>query len=188
MGEFEAFAANNKSHHSIEFQVSYKSVKALNTQIQALTGGKLHVAMSRAAKRAAVHAERIGKQQVRKTYTIDAASIKAATVVYGMRDGAVFSIKGYSKGVEHYKVKKRKRGIFVSIKKGSGDIVPRSFAYNTTFFQREEGEPRFPIRRLYGPAVPQLFENAAIQEKITAEALKKYEERFRHEIERLAGG
>ena len=88
--------------------------------------------------------------------------------------------------MDRYKARKRRKGIFVSVKKGSGDIVPRSFAYSNTYFQRE-GNPRLPIKRLFGPAVPQLFGNESIKEEVAEAAMRKYEERLRHEIGRLMG-
>ena len=171
----------------IEIEVSRASAETLAEQLAALRGAKVYGAIKSAAKRAASHAKRIGTKHVRSMYTIDAASIKAATSIYGTQDGAMLRIAGPRKGVDHYKAKKRKQGVFVSIKKGSGDIVPRSFAYSGTFFQRE-GKERLPIKRLFGPAVPQLFGNDAIKGEIAAEAMKKYEERLRHEIGRLIGG
>ena len=172
----------------LEIEVSRESARALAEQLFAMSGDKVHVAMSRAAKRATSHAKRIGTKHVRQTYTIDAASVKAATSIKSTQDGAVIRIAGPRKSAGHYKAKKRKGGIFVSIKKGSGDIVPRSFAYSNTFWKREEGVPRLPIERIFGPAVPQLFGNNAIKEEIADEAMKKYEERIRHEVGRLIGG
>ena len=172
----------------LEIEVSRESARALEEQLFAMSGDKVHVAMSRAAKRAASHAKSIGTKHVRQTYTIDAASVKAATSIKSTQDGAVLRIAGPRKSAGHYKAKKRKGGIFVSIKKGSGDIVPRSFAYSNTFRKREEGVPRLPIERIFGPAVPQLFGNNAIKEEIADEAMKKYEERIRHEVGRLIGG
>ncbi|MBQ8698576.1 MAG: hypothetical protein IJ521_06225 [Schwartzia sp.] len=171
----------------IEIEVSRASAKALEEQLAALKGEKVYAAMSQAAKRAASHAKRIGTKHVRQTYTIDAASVKAATSIRGTQGGAVLRIAGPRKSAGHYKAKKRKGGIFVSVKKGSGDIVPRSFAYSNTFFKRQ-GKDRLPIERIFGPAVPQLFGNDAIKEEIAAEAMKKYEERIRHEVGRLIGG
>lgn len=172
----------------IEIEVSHESARALEEQLQALKGERVYAAMSAAAKRAASHAKRIGTKHVRQTYTIDAASVKAATSIYGTQGGAVLRIAGPRKSAGHYKAKKRKAGIFVSIKKGSGDIVPRSFAYRNTFFKRGKGVPRLPIERIYGPAVPQLFGNDAIKEEVASEAMMKYEERIRHEVGRLIGG
>ena len=171
----------------IEIEVSHESARALEEQLQALKGDKVHAAISAAAKRAASHAKSIGTKHVRQTYTIDAASIKAATSIRATQDGAILRIAGPRKSVGHYKAKKRKGGIFVSIKKGSGDIVPRSFAYSNTFFKRQ-GKARLPIERIFGPAVPQLFGNEAIREEIAAKAMQKYEERIRHEVGRLIGG
>lgn len=172
----------------IEIEVSRESARALEEQLAALKGEKVYAAMSQAAKRAASHGKTIGTKEVRKTYTIDAASIKAATSIRMVQGGAVLRIAGPRKSAGHYKAKKRKQGIFLSIKKGSGDIVPRSFAYSNTFFKRKEGVPRLPIARIFGPAVPQLFGNDAIKNEIAEKAMKKYEERIRHEVGRLIGG
>lgn len=171
----------------IEIEVSRESAKALEEQLQALSGDKVYRAISFAAKRAASHAKSIGTKQVRKTYTIDSASIKAATSIRAVEGGAVLRIAGPRRSAGHYKAKKRKAGVFVSIKKGSGDIVPRSFAYSSTFFKRT-GKSRLPIERIFGPAVPQLFGNDAIKNEIAESAMKKYEERIRHEVGRLMGG
>lgn len=172
----------------IEIDVSHESARALEEQLQALKGERVYAAMSAAAKRAASHAKRIGTKHVRQTYTIDAASIKAATSIRGTQGGAILRIAGPRKSAGHYKAKKHKSGIFVSIKKGSGDIVPRSFAYSNTFWKREKGVSRLPIERIFGPAVPQLFGNDAIKEEVASEAMMKYEERIRHEVGRLIGG
>ncbi len=171
----------------VEIEVSHAGAQALEEQLAVLRGRRIYAAMSRAAKRAASHAKRIGTKHVRKTYTIDSASIKAATSIYGTQGGAVLRIAGPKKSANHYKVKKRKQGIFLSVERGSGEIKPRSFAYSNTFFQRE-GDKRLPIKRIFGPAVPDLFGNDAIKEEIADEAMKKYEERLRHEIGRLIGG
>lgn len=171
----------------IEIKVSRESVKALEEQLQALKGDKVYKVIPAAAKRAATHAKRIGTRHVKKTYTIDTASIKAATNIRTTRDGATLRIVGPRKSVGHYKAKKRKGSIFISIKKGSGGISRRAFAYSNTFFRRE-GKDRLPIERIFGPAVPQLFGNNAIKEQIAEAAMKKYEERIRHEVGRLIGG
>ena len=189
----------------IEIEVSRASAKALEEQLAALKGEKVYAAMSQAAKRAASHGKTIGTKHVRKIYTIDAASIKAATSIRMVRDGAVLRIEGPRKSAGHYKAKKRKQGIFLSVKKGSGDIVPRSFAYSNTFFKRNgifgipqkgryakkdrhKGIMREGIEQIFGPAVPQLFGNSAIKNEIADAAMKKYEERIRHEVGRLIGG
>ena len=162
----------------IEIEISRASARALEEQLFALSGEKVHAAMSRAAKRAASHGKTIGTRAVRKTYTIDAASVKAATSIRTTQDGAVLRIAGSRKSAGHYKAKKRKQGIFLSVKKGSWDIVPRSFAYSNTFWKRGKGVPRLPIERIFGPAVPQLFGNDAIKNEIADEAMKKYDERI----------
>ena len=144
--------------------------------------------MRRAAERAASRAQTVGKKHVKKIYTVDNKSIVRAVKVFPIQNGAIFRISGKQLSAGHYKVKQRKKGIFVSVKKGSGDIVPRSFAWSNTFWQREKGEPRFPIERIMSPAVPQLFGNQEVLDEMAKEAMKKYEERLRHEVGRIMGG
>ena len=170
----------------IEIELERGSLEELNIRLLQISGRNISPAMRRAAKRAATHARTVGTRLVRGTYTIDAASVKAATSVRITEDGAVLRIAGFREGVDHYKARKRRKGIFVSVKKGSGDIVARSFDYSNTYFQRE-GDPRLPIKRLFGPAVPQLFGNDAIKGKVADAAMQKYEERLRHEIGRAMG-
>lgn len=144
--------------------------------------------MRRAAERAASRAQSVGKKHVKKIYTVDNESIARAVKVFHIQNGTILQITGKQLSAGHYKVKQRKKGIFVSVKKGAGDIVPRSFAWSNTFWKREEGEPRFPIERIMSPAVPQLFGNPAVLDEMAKEAMKKYEERLRHEVGRLIGG
>lgn len=160
----------------------------MKMRFRALQEGKLRPAMNLAAVRAASCAETVGKSHVKKTYTVDNKSIKRAIRVIQMQDGAILKVAGKRLSAGHYKTKKRKKGIFVSVKKGSGGVVPRSFAWSNTFWQREEGEPREPFDKIMSPSVPQLFGNKEVLKEMAKEAMKKYEERLRHEVGRIMGG
>ena len=150
-------------------------------------GEKVYAAMGNAAVRAASSARTVGKKSVRQLYTVKPAAIKSSISIKRIPKGAVLRVVGYRLSAKNYKATKRKKGIFVSVKKGSGDIVPRSFSYGDKFMRRK-GAARFPIKGITSPAVPQLFGKAAVREEMAKEAMKKYEERLRHEVGRIIGG
>ena len=158
----------------------------LETVLNLLTEKELTAINRRAAKRAASHAKVIGSKGVRSKYTIKSARIKRAIKLTTTGGGAEILISSSRLPVEEYKARQRKKGVFVSIRKGSGGIAARSFSWSNTFWQRDEGVPRYPIRRIVGPAVPQLFEYSdEVLQKMSQEALDKYEERFIHELGRI---
>lgn len=183
----------------IELYVNRGNLQALNLQLSRLSQKSISPIIRRAAKRAVTHAKSIGTKHVKSIYTIDSYSIKRA--IGGIRtteDGAFLRIAGPRVSAGHYKVKALKtnnwwrKDTFISIKKGSGDVVPRAFEFSNTVWRREEGG-EFGYwgaveGRVFGPAVPQLFGNPAIKEEIEARTMRKYEERIRHEVGRLIGG
>ena len=163
-------------------EITFDGLGDIETALRSFSEREISSATRRAAKRAATHGKKIGSKLVRSRYTIKSADIKASTRIATISDGAILKISSARKSVSHYKARRRKKGVFVSVAKGGGDIVPRSFAWNKTFFKREEGVGRLPIEKIYGPAVPQLFENPAIQNEILDAASDKFEERILHEL------
>ena len=51
-----------------------------------------------------------------------------------------------------------------------------------------EGAERYPLKGIYGPSVPQMFDEDSVIEETTDAMLEKYEERMIHELERRIGG
>ena len=172
----------------VEIRVLSREEDEVKMRFRALQEEKLRPAMNRAAVRAASRAKTVGKSHVKKTYTVDNKSITRAVKITQMQDGAIFKVAGKRLSAGHYKAKKRKKGMFVSVKKGSGGIVPRSFAWSNTFWKRAEGVPREPFHKIMSPSVPQLFGNKEVLKEMAKEAMKKYEERLRHEVGRIMGG
>ena len=180
----------------IEIDVDRGALRRTESALFDLSGRKMGLFLTDAARRAAIHGKKIGCSKVRKIYTIDNYSIKRAIGIYGSYGSAMLSIVGKRVSVGHYKAKARKtnkwwkKDIFVSIKKGSGGVVSRAYAYSNTFWRRDEGDNYFGAwgNRMFGPAVPQLFENRTILKEITDAATQKYEERMQRNIRRLIGG
>jgi hypothetical protein len=171
----------------VEIDLSRETANNVETSLRSMHGEKVYAAMGNAAARAASSARTVGKKSVRQIYTVKPAAIKSSISIKRIPKGAVLRVVGYRLSAKNYKATKRKKGIFVSVKKGSGDIVPRSFSYGDKFMRRK-GAARFPIKGITSPAVPQLFGNAAVREEMAKEAMKKYEERLRHEVGRIMGG
>lgn len=151
-------------------------------------GGKVQSAIKQASRRAAITARKAGAQEIRSMYTIKAGDLKSAAVIKPDALGTTIHIRGPEEPVTKYKATRRRKGIFVSIKKGSGSIVPRSFDMPGRGFAAREGRPRYPVTGLFGPAVPQLYGNPAGVARMTDEGMAMYEKRLMHELERLAGG
>ena len=150
--------------------------------------GKLSTAIKQASRRAAITARKAGAQEIRNTYTMKAGTIKSATSLSTEAWGTTLHDRGPEEPVTKYTAARRKKGIFVSIKKGSGSIVPRSFDMTGRGFAAREGKPRHPVTGLFGPAVPQLYGNPDVVSRMTQEGMSMYEKRLLHELERLAGG
>jgi hypothetical protein len=99
-------------------------------------------------------------------------------------------VKGPYEPIDSYtvKIKKRKpKGVFATIKKGEGSIIPRAFQSPKGYLARL-GKDRLPVRGLFGPAIPQTFGNPAVIAVMEREGMKMYEKRLEHELERLTQG
>jgi len=69
-----------------------------------------------------------------------------------------------------------KRGFVNAIHNGKMAVLQR------------EGSARYPLRALFGPAVPQMLNEEGVREEIEARATQMLETRFDHEIGRLLRG
>jgi hypothetical protein len=82
----------------------------------------------------------------------------------------------------------------ITVRKDSGGKgIARGFVNTTktggrlSVFQRE-GAARYPIRMLFGPAVPQMLNEEGVREEIETRATEMLGKRFDHEIGRLLRG
>mgnify|MGYP000139359117 FL=1 len=114
-------------------------------------------------------------------------NLKARTQIRKEDDGTTILVRGSTEPVSRYKASKRKYGVFVAIKRDGGGRVPRSFTLNGHFVARA-GKERYPVKGLYGPAVPQLFGNPEVMEEMQERGQEVFNSRLQHELERLLGG
>ena len=144
-------------------------------------------AIQRASKRAATAARTAGTKSIRSIYTMKSGNLKARTQIRKEDDGTTILVRGSTEPVSRYKASKRKYGVFVAIKRDGGGRVPRSFTLNGHFVARA-GKERYPVKGLYGPAVPHLFANPAVMEEMPERGQAVFNSRLQHEVERLLGG
>ena len=144
-------------------------------------------AIQRASKRAATAARTAGTKSIRSIYTMKSGNLKARTQIRKEDDGTTILVRGSTEPVSRYKASKRKYGVFVAIKRDGGGRVPRSFTLNGHFVARA-GKERYPVKGLYGPAVPQLVGNPEVMEEMQERGQEVFNSRLQHELERLLGG
>lgn len=144
-------------------------------------------AVRAASKRAATAARTAGTKRLRQIYTMRSSDVKSRTQMVNESDGTTILIRGMQERATKYRVKKRPAGIFVSVKRGSGAIAARSFEQGGAFIARR-GKERYPLKSLYGPSVPQLFNNSEVLADMEERGTEVLNSRLEHEIERLLGG
>lgn len=172
----------------VKIDVSKEGTEKIKRALSALSGRALYQAVGSAGKRAARHAATVGAKKLREVYNIKAGVAKSRMAVKTERPlETIIRIEGGTEPVQNFRgTAVRKTGIFASIKKGSGGIIPRSFTQGGSFLMRE-GVERYPLKGIYGPSVPQMFwENSVLEAAMEAGA-EMYEKRIIHEVERRIG-
>ena len=173
----------------IKVDVSQDDAEKIRQALSSLSGRELHAALGAAGKRAATRGMTVGAKKMREVYTIKAGVAKSRMKVENpSRLDTVIRIEGGTEPVKNFRgTRRRKDGVFVSIKQDSGGVVPRSFMHGDAPLMRE-GAARYPIKGIYGPSVPQMFDEDSVIETTMDAALEKYEERITHELSWRIGG
>lgn len=74
------------------------------------------------------------------------------------------------------------------LKKGTETKVPNGFVSASGIFMKRQGKDRYPLKGIYGPALPQMFGNETVMNAMQKEGMEMYEKRLYHELERALGG
>lgn len=172
---------------AVTIEIPEQEYAQLLRTLQLLAPQQVYKASSAAAKRAMVAARTAGSRKIRQIYTIKAGDINNRVTVRGTEDGAEMRIKGPMEGIRKYRGVMKKAGVFAMIKKGERTRVPRSFVMQDRFMMRS-GPARYPIKGIYGPAVPQLFGNPEVVEIMQNRGQEMFASRLEHEILRRLGG
>lgn len=184
----------------IELELDRKGVAVAEAAMKALSDDKIAKIVQRSSRRAAITARKVGTQAIREIYAVKGAEVVKSGVSFrSLTDGTEIRVKGnYPLAEKMYKTKVKKSGIFVSIKKGTEAKVERGFVNpkaergfvnpKSRLFVQRQGRDRMPLKGVYGPALPQLFGNARVQDAMQEEGMDMYEKRLWHELDRALGG
>ncbi|WP_404427301.1 phage tail protein [Ureibacillus chungkukjangi] len=155
-------------------------------------------ALSNAINRAVTNVNSNVKKEVRKEYNIKASDIqptlKITKATKASLRGEVKS-SGSPIGLDKFRVSpktvnpRRKTPIKAGVKKGNIKKVLGAFIadiHGNKVFERE-GRARLPIKRLFGPSVPQMLDNDEVRTTIEQQGHQTFETRLDHEINRILG-
>jgi hypothetical protein len=161
---------------------------------------KAPVVISRSLNRTASSTKTIVNREARKIYVIKAKDINQAL---GLRKAsrsnllAVLKYSGERIPLDKFKFspknprpKKPPQALKVQVKKDGYKNLLHAFVANiqgNKIFERA-GKSRLPIKRLFGPAVPQMVDNADLRQFVEQEQVRIYENRLDHEIKRVLEG
>ena len=154
--------------------------------------------MSQAINRATVTFNKVLAKETREEYHIKAKTIKKSlTVKKASRHSLGAEIKsiGGRLSIRDYKSTptkepRRRTTVKVAVRKDGPKLLLHAFVSETMgnhIFERK-GRARLPIRKIKGPAVPQLLKNRETVKLANKEALKTYKKRVDHGVDRSLGG
>lgn len=129
-------------------------------------------------------------KEIREGYHIKAADIKKTiTKKNANKNDLSGSIKSRGRviGLDHFKKSQTKKTLKAAVKKTGLKPIENAFLANTNgekIFVRTS-KKRLPIKRLYGPSVPQMFKSREIKEELALQADTNFKNRLNHEINRL---
>lgn len=179
----------------IEISIPEQQLKSIEQQLENIPRQAPHI-IRRALNRGLTTMQTTAKKEVRNKYHIKAGHIqehlssdKATTSDLQVR----LSGKGRPIPLDRFKYApttvnhKRKKPVTVAVKKDGNKVLPGAFVkdVNGNKIFKREGKKRLPIKRLYGPSLPQMMGGDEMTEAIKAAGLKTFETRTSHEISRL---
>ncbi len=175
----------------VELELDTSAVEAIEKALERLKEDRVRRIYKDASKRAITTARKAGIKALGHIYVFKGVSVlKSSIPINKLNDGAEMRIKGgYTSAQKYFKIKSLKRkGVFVSIKKGIETNVPNGFVSTSGIFMKRQGKDRYPLKGIYGPALPQMFGNETVMNAMQKEGMEMYEKRLYHELERALGG
>lgn len=182
----------------IEIKIDTKELERIETMLTSIPSG-MERATSAAINRTLSMTKTAASRKVRDKYNIKARDINGAIKKFGASRSNLsgrLHVKSARMPLSKFKVNpsrpspKRRKPIFVSVKKSGGAIkgafVADLDSGHRGVFERV-GKSRFPIRELYGPSVPQMVGEGTIIKELEEEASEIVIERLSHEAVRLLG-
>lgn len=180
-------------------KVSEDQLRQAERLLSHVNGGSRQ-AISRALNRSINTARSDLVRGVREEYTVRAAPVRNSIRLKNstpQRLEAEISSSGEPLPLNYFKVQpntpnpRRKTPIRVSVRKGSAKPIGRAFVARvggTNKVWERVGKARLPIRRLFGPSIPQMVGNDKVIGSVADKARISMDKRLNHEIGRLIDG
>lgn len=161
---------------------------------------KAPTVISRTLNRVAANAKTNIGRKTRETYVVKAKDINATMDVRKANKttlNALIAFRGERVPLDKYRYSpknprpgKPPKALKVAVKKDGTKELLHAFVADINgnkIFERE-GKSRLPIKRLFGPAIPQMVGNEEVRNFVEKEAIEMYEKRLDHEIKRVIEG
>lgn len=155
-------------------------------------------AISNALNRAMNNVSSNISKEVRKEYVIKAKDVRETirkTRATRSNLSATVISRGGAIPLDRFRVSpktvqpRRKKPIRVEVKKDGLKELLGAFVANINGIKvfKRVGKKRLPIKRLFGPSVPQMLDNEEVRDKIEKQGQEMFEKRLDHEINRILG-
>lgn len=151
--------------------------------------------ISRALNRAAEATRTQAVRATAKRYYLKSKDIRDKTITYKASKSVLLArviSKDHKMPLERFRISPNKPRptnppvLRVGIKRDGGlKKFPGAFVIPNLKIYERVGKSRYPIKRIYGPAVPQLIGGEKIRAQVEIESIKVYEQRLDHEIKRV---
>ncbi|GGG32927.1 hypothetical protein GCM10007425_29500 [Lysinibacillus alkalisoli] len=193
----------------VSVHVDKQRIKEIKSQLDALQNEAPSV-ISRSMNRAITAIATSVNKGIRKEYRVEAASVKKAMKkknASAANLSASVQVSGSPIGLNRFKVSpktvnpKRRSQLKISVKKTGGGTIPGAFnadvngikvmkrtgVVHTATKGNYAGKRREKIERKFGPSVPQMAKNEEIASAARRRGGEVFEDRLKHEIQRLLG-
>lgn len=171
----------HKGGADMSIEITLTGSEHLRQALSQLDMGMFQKVVRASAKRAATAARTTGAKSIRGIYTIKSGNLKSRASIQANGEGARLRIRGSMENITKYSARRNSRGVFVTVRRSNRAKVPRGFTIGGRFVARR-GKERYPLRGIYGPAVPQLFGNPEVMDAMQERAGEIFETRVMHEI------
>ena len=162
-------------------------------------GVKAKGAVGRAATRTVRGVRTDGTRLIRSEYNVKAGAVRRAfTIQRATRNNleAVARVRGHRLSLIHFSprpgkpgMRKPPVGVSVRVKRQRkaipGSFVARMQKNSAAAVFTRKGKARFPVKKLYSLAVPEMLDREDFQEEIQDGANSRFEKNLTHEVNRM---
>lgn len=175
---------------SIRIQISgQETIERANKILAGIPGG-VTKAITSASKRAGDQGKTKAGTFVAQEYTIGKGVFMSETKTrLQISEGFTLSFEGSVIPLKRFRARdQRPKGVYASVKRGSGGRLPHAFTGPGGHFFERVGTSRLPIEKKFGPSTGQMMQNDEIIEQMDQVISETFEQRMEVEINRLLAG